>query len=147
MISKRLGVLVCTAALLATGCEMHQSQEQHDQQLQQQAARATENAKRDARIAAADAKVAAAHAAHNLGVIASGVREGWKNGKPAPVRGEPVDLNSATESQLAALPGITRARARRIIRGRPYASVHDLVKKGILSKAQLDRISGEVTIR
>ena len=147
MIYKRVGVALCAALLLPAGCGTRKSPEQQDQQLQQQAARATENAKKDARIAAADAKVAAANAERKVNAIAAGVKEGWKNGKPAAGRAAPVNVNSASESQLVLLPGISQARARRIIRGRPYSSPQNLVEKGVLTQAQLDRISDQVTVQ
>jgi hypothetical protein len=45
-----------------------------------------------------------------------------------------VDLNSATEKDLDALPGIGPASAKKIITGRPYSSVADLSKTGIPAK-------------
>ncbi|HLH02885.1 MAG TPA: helix-hairpin-helix domain-containing protein [Bryobacteraceae bacterium] len=65
------------------------------------------------------------------------------NAKAAPA--SPVDLNSATESQLESVPGIGTATAKKIIAGRPYSSVNDLSKAGI-SAAQIKKISPNVTV-
>ena len=55
-----------------------------------------------------------------------------------------VDINKATPDQLRALPGISAAQAHRIIASRPYASTDELVKRHLVSKAEYDRISGQV---
>jgi Helix-hairpin-helix motif len=46
----------------------------------------------------------------------------------------PIDINSATEEQLESVPGIGAATAKKIIAGRPYASMADLPKSGITAK-------------
>ena len=55
-----------------------------------------------------------------------------------------MNINNATPDQLEALPGIDAARARRIIAGRPYRSSDDLVKRHLVTKAEYDRIAGQV---
>jgi DNA uptake protein ComE-like DNA-binding protein len=46
----------------------------------------------------------------------------------------PVDLNTATEAELEALPSVGAATAKKIVAGRPYATVSDLSKAGLTPK-------------
>jgi DNA uptake protein ComE-like DNA-binding protein len=55
-----------------------------------------------------------------------------------------VDLNSATEAELDALPGVGKARAAKIIEGRPWARKDDLVAKGVLPQAVYDKIKDQI---
>jgi DNA uptake protein ComE-like DNA-binding protein len=54
-----------------------------------------------------------------------------------------VDLNSASQQELEALPGVGEATATKIIAGRPYSSVADLSRAGV-PQATIDKISGLV---
>lgn len=57
----------------------------------------------------------------------------------------PVDLNTASEKDLEELPGVGPATAKKIVAGRPYASVSDLSKAGV-SKSTISKISSMVVV-
>jgi DNA uptake protein ComE-like DNA-binding protein len=64
---------------------------------------------------------------------------------PAAAAAGPVDLNTATQAQLEALPGVGAATAKKIIAGRPYSSVADLSRAGV-SAGTITKISPLVTV-
>jgi DNA uptake protein ComE-like DNA-binding protein len=133
---------LCAALLWVASCNANGSRES-DQQIQQQAQQATENAKKAADKAAAEARVAAANAEREANDLARGVKAGLHNGKG----GDGIDLNAASRADLETLPGVTATTARRIESNRPFDTPHDLVRKGVVSQAEYDRIAGDVVTR
>ena len=141
VVAKSVILALSTSAgiLLFTACN---NPPPSDQQLQEQAAQATEKAKQESAKALADARVAAANAEKTVNDVAAGVRQGL-NSKDTPGSGSRLDLNDASEGDLTALPGVSDGKARQIIHHRPYTSTHDLVKQGLLTEGQFDAIAQE----
>jgi DNA uptake protein ComE-like DNA-binding protein len=61
--------------------------------------------------------------------------------KPA---GEPMDINSASETELASLKGIGDVRAKAIVKGRPYKGKDDLLRKKIVPKNVYEDIKDQI---
>ena len=57
---------------------------------------------------------------------------------------ELVDLNSATAAELAALPGIGDAYAKKIVANRPYKRKDELVTKNVVPQATYDKFKDKV---
>jgi hypothetical protein len=66
-------------------------------------------------------------------------------GAPAKAPAAPINLNTASQADLEGLPGVGAATAKKIISGRPYASVADLAKAGV-PKNTIDKITPLVTV-
>lgn len=107
---------VLAFALFLAGCFQKESRQED---MRERAADATAAIKRDSK------------------AIVQGIREGWNRDKP-------LDLNTATREQLADLPGITLARADRIIANRPYEQPRELVSKRVLTQKEFDALAERV---
>jgi DNA uptake protein ComE-like DNA-binding protein len=62
----------------------------------------------------------------------------------AQARTELIDINSATAEELMTLKGIGEARAKAIIKGRPYARKDDLVRKKVVPLSIYDDIKDKI---
>jgi DNA uptake protein ComE-like DNA-binding protein len=111
---------LAAAGLMLVTCVACSSNQSPDQ-LRQQTAEATETLKRDTK------------------AVAEGVREGLSSKKT-------IDLNKASKDDLLSLPGITAAKADRMIGERPYASTHQLVSRHVLSEQQYSQLQDRVTV-
>ncbi len=131
-----LGLLL----VVSTGCGSAQDQRQRDEKTRQAAADAAAKLKPALKEAGRDLNAAAKTAAEEAHAAAQGVREGWKRGS-----GQLLDLNSASESDLMELPGITHRDARRIIANRRYSDKHDLVTRRIITSAEYTSIRDQIT--
>jgi DNA uptake protein ComE-like DNA-binding protein len=71
--------------------------------------------------------------------VAEGIKEGLTEKKS-------VDLNQASKEELAALPGMDAHKAERIVAERPYANLHQLVTRHVLTAGEYEGIKDRVTV-
>lgn len=74
---------------------------------------------------------------------ASGMGDAPREKKAAvskPAAGPLIDINSASAEELMVLDGIGEARAKAIIKGRPYGRKDELAKRNIIPDAVYEKI-------
>lgn len=57
-----------------------------------------------------------------------------------------VDINTASQKQLEAVPGIGKDHCHHIIMGRPYETTDELVSREILPKETYEKVKGRLTV-
>jgi DNA uptake protein ComE-like DNA-binding protein len=145
-----LGLALLLAVVLLPGCSR-----QDNAKIQHDSAKAAQEARQDTQQLAANTKQALTSAENTVDAAANGVKQGIKAhigpADASPSDGKTpagkIDLNSASHNQIAALPGISDAKADAIIAGRPYDTPRSVVAKGILTPAQFHRIALEVAVQ
>ena len=76
------------------------------------------------------------------GIVASAQEPGSK--PEAMAAADRLDINSASQDQLKALPGIGDAYSQKIVDGRPYRTKLDLVQKKIIPQATYEKIKNQI---
>lgn len=67
-------------------------------------------------------------------------------GKVASEASGKININSASAATLDQLPDIGPVRAEKIIAGRPYASVQELLSKKVVGESTFEKIKDKVTV-
>lgn len=57
-----------------------------------------------------------------------------------------ININTASVSELDSLSGVGEVTARKIISGRPYQAIEELVSKKVVGKAAFDKIKDQLVI-
>lgn len=57
-----------------------------------------------------------------------------------------VRINTSTEQELDSLPGIGLTTARKIITGRPYQSISELVEKHLVNQTTFNKIKDKISL-
>lgn len=78
-----------------------------------------------------------------VAVLGAGI---WLNRKPPGEGSLVVNINTATQQELETLPDIGPAKAVKIIAGRPYASVEDLLRVNGIGEYTLESLKPFVTV-
>ncbi len=136
-----MGLLGCTVKPVNPRTQ-EQTEQEREQKIRDEAAKLTEHSKPEVEWTARKLGQAAERLAQYGFAAIEGVLQGWSQGGH-----QALDINSASEDQLMALPGITQREARKIIQERPYRSTEELVQKRILSDAACARIRDQITVK
>jgi DNA uptake protein ComE-like DNA-binding protein len=139
---------ICFLAALMVGLsdcaanETEQQRKEREDRTRDEAAKATERAKPEIQAAGRELGRVTEQAAREARAFAEGVRQGWISAGH-----HVVNINSASESELIELPNISRADARKILRGRPYHDSQELITKHIVSDDKYAKIKDIVTVQ
>ena len=117
--------IAISCMLLLAGCSACSTQPSNPEQVRQATANATSELKNDTK------------------AVAEGIRDGLKR----PSADNPINLNTATQSQLTTLPGISDDTAARIVANRPYREAHDLIDRRLVTPTEYKQIADRITAK
>jgi DNA uptake protein ComE-like DNA-binding protein len=148
-----LGLALCGTAIGTVGCSSANDAQQtakreteaareRAKQAGDEVSDAVKNAKPELNKAGEKVGEAARTVVDDAKAATRGVQEGWDKGQPPR-----VNLNTAKEKELVALPGIGPGEARRIIASRPYRDARETVKRGAITETEYEQIQDRVTTR
>jgi DNA uptake protein ComE-like DNA-binding protein len=136
-------LLLAAISIASAGCSDETAQQRRDREdrLRQEAADAAAKAKPALENAGKELDQIANRAADDARATAQGVKEGWDSTTGAH---DKLDLNSASESDLLALPGINKRQAHRIVEDRPYRDKHEIVTRRIITEDEYLKIRDQI---
>lgn len=73
-------------------------------------------------------------------------KENSTTGQVAGVESKKININTASTAQLDTLYGVGEKTAQKIISGRPYSKIEDLVEKKIVYQSAFDKIKEKISI-
>jgi competence protein ComEA len=130
-------IFIATAgALLLSGCS-----QQDTAKTRQEAQQATEKIRQESKVAAVEIKKGAKEAAAQTKAAVQGVKAGLNSPD------KPVNINSASKSELQTLPGVDEETADRIINGRPYHTTDEVGAKGVVSPEEFNAIKEKIVVK
>lgn len=96
-------------------------------------------------LVAASVSLAASETAPAAVQTKAAAKKGKK--KPPAAHENLTDINSASDEQLKALPGLSDEDVKKIVAGRPYARKNQLKQKNIITATQYDGIKKQIVAK
>lgn len=94
----------------------------------------------DVKVTTPDVKGAAKSTGENAKTSTKATATATKDDAKSAAKGKIVDINTATDAELKAVPGIGDAYAAKIIAGRPYANKTQLKSRKVLPGAVYEQV-------